>query len=391
MTSSAMSGNDSTTPYPAPPDSRGRSWTNQLAPRHSTRSQPAVLAEPTPRRGSSHDSETVYGIVDRVMSAVIVELEHIWVQERESLPFQAYPKGIVEKEYPGLDGRAETWLQTYDGYDSKRNCWKGISVEMKTEDMLHDPRVGDILKHFGNEKFEKNGQAIKERDESGEGVHILEGTRGRDGRWADVHVPRRPRIGQGFVDVTEGMVSGYVEMSVTVLDRWSTRVVLPKYGDILDKDGSARQLLYAISDIIHGHFKSVLDSKILHHVDSWPGDRRRLEDGKGHAPSTASCNISQWHNPAHTAGTLSTVKLGFLSYRTPEFLTRFTGAEAQVLATLVDDLRAFLKTRLDFTMNALAKMQPFPAYSNDAAKADYGTFDALITCDDGTRAWYRLG
>ncbi|KAJ7750448.1 hypothetical protein DFH07DRAFT_548047 [Mycena maculata] len=255
------------------------------------------------------------------------------------------------------------------------------------------------------------------------------------------------RAGRGFVDAAD-MVSDDGEKPV--LDRWSTRVVLPKYGDTLDKAGSARQLLCAIRDILEGHIESVLDKQILHRdislgnlllspfdfeegvIIDWDLAKRMGELIAGQAtegdsrtgtrvfqsvkvlygspdllkhhdhmddlesiyyvlytilygydlhgnPLQFSGDLALWNDPANTAKTLSTIKLGFLSYRTPESLTRFTGAEAQVLATLVDDLRAFFKTRLDITMNALAKMQTFPAYSYDAANGDYKTFAGIIT------------
>ncbi|KAJ7183232.1 hypothetical protein C8R46DRAFT_939265 [Mycena filopes] len=49
-----------------------------------------------------------------------------------------------------------------------------------------------------------------------------------------------------------------------VVSRWFTRLVLPKYGDTLEKARSARQLLCAIRDIVQGHRDSLGVKGILH-------------------------------------------------------------------------------------------------------------------------------
>ncbi|KAJ7750412.1 hypothetical protein DFH07DRAFT_827647 [Mycena maculata] len=656
-------------PYPGGEPPVGGVGRPSCPPATPPRNQPAVLAEATPHRASSHDSERAYRIVDQVRSAVIVELEHAWVQERENLPFQAYLKGIVEKECPGLDGRAETWLRTYDGYDSERNCWKDIPVATKKEDVLYDPLVqimGDILKHFGNEELEKDGHVIKQRrvrkthrllmphnpdDASkdplksepdislfGTGPSATEETtisvrpsysqmaslwevkvpptfgekeRGQVGAYArevfiqqpnrrfvyvtfmtateirilrfdragcyysrriDYHkeavffvklvvllssfneellgfdtsiywehghrfmrmkpaevfdhetkawkanteellftVDDKPvfsrrtirsrgtvcwsakhkgktyivkdywraqgrakeslflrelagvkgvgqmftyqddresvRAGRGFVDAAD-MVSDDGEKPV--LDRWSTRVVLPKYGDTLDKAGSARQLLCAIRDILEGHIESVLDKQILHRDISlgnlllspfdfeeavlidWDLAKRMREliagqatEGDSRTGTRAfqsvkvlygspdllkhhdhmddlesiyyvlytilhgydlhgnalqfSGNLALWHDPTQNAKSLSNNKRAFLRDFIPEPLTRFNGAEVQILKTLVRDLAEFFKPRLDNVVASLAARESFPAYSYDAAKGDYETFAGIIT------------
>ncbi|KAJ7746333.1 hypothetical protein B0H16DRAFT_1321287 [Mycena metata] len=50
----------------------------------------------------------------------------------------------------------------------------------------------------------------------------------------------------------------------TVLSRWLTRLVLPKYGETLAKVKSAHQLLCAVGDIVQGHRDSLADKGILH-------------------------------------------------------------------------------------------------------------------------------
>ncbi|KAJ7163910.1 hypothetical protein C8R43DRAFT_257704 [Mycena crocata] len=66
---------------------------------------------------------------------------------------------------------------------------------------------------------------------------------------------------RGF-DVEELMTSD--DTRAPVLDRWFTRLVLPKYGDTLEKATSPRQLLYAIQDIVKGHCGGLMERGILH-------------------------------------------------------------------------------------------------------------------------------
>ncbi|KAJ7510460.1 hypothetical protein B0H11DRAFT_1846362 [Mycena galericulata] len=70
------------------------------------------------------------------------------------------------------------------------------------------------------------------------------------------------RAGRGFTKADDIMVSD--RQAQHVLDRWLTRLVLPKYGETLEKARSARQLLCALRDIVAGHFESAVDRGILH-------------------------------------------------------------------------------------------------------------------------------
>ncbi|KAJ7510469.1 hypothetical protein B0H11DRAFT_2269833 [Mycena galericulata] len=135
-------------------------------PRTPPRVQPAVITQATPQRASSHDSEFTYRIVDDVRSAVNVELSAAWVEERDSLPFQAHLQAIADQEYPELDGEINRWLQEYSGYDNEKQRWKHIPADAAKEEVLYDPIVKimqDALKRFGNETHKEGEEIIQER------------------------------------------------------------------------------------------------------------------------------------------------------------------------------------------------------------------------------------
>ncbi|KAJ7075153.1 hypothetical protein B0H15DRAFT_867661 [Mycena belliarum] len=69
------------------------------------------------------------------------------------------------------------------------------------------------------------------------------------------------KAGRGF-DVAEEMFSH--STNLRVLDRSLMRIVLPKYGDTLEKAPSARELLCAVRDIVAGHREASMEKEILH-------------------------------------------------------------------------------------------------------------------------------
>ncbi|KAJ7510464.1 hypothetical protein B0H11DRAFT_2269829 [Mycena galericulata] len=157
-------------PDPAELESSHSLGTDVSAVPSSTRTpprlQPAAIAQDTPQRASSDDSEFVYRIVDDVRSAVNVELSAAWVEEQNSLPFQAHLQAIADQEYPELDGEINRWLQEYSGYDNEKQCWKHIPADAAKEEVLYDPIVKimqDILKGFGNETQKEGEEVIQER------------------------------------------------------------------------------------------------------------------------------------------------------------------------------------------------------------------------------------
>ncbi|KAJ6468351.1 hypothetical protein C8R45DRAFT_467853 [Mycena sanguinolenta] len=111
----------------------------------------APVASATPHRVSSHDSENAYHLIEDIQRAVGIELTGAWMEESDSLPFQAHLEAAVKQEYPGLDDKIGNWLQTYQGYDSVTERWTGIPADPSQESALYDPIVtimSDILKHF---------------------------------------------------------------------------------------------------------------------------------------------------------------------------------------------------------------------------------------------------
>ncbi|KAJ7183240.1 hypothetical protein C8R46DRAFT_1344120 [Mycena filopes] len=120
----------------------------------------------TPHRGSSHDSEAAYRAVEEIKLAVNAELQGAWVEEHDSLPFQAHIQAIVDQEYPNLDQQARDWLETYDGYDNATKSWTDIPVDATKENVLYDPIMKimqAIITDFGQNEQKENGQTIKRR------------------------------------------------------------------------------------------------------------------------------------------------------------------------------------------------------------------------------------
>ncbi|KAF7375254.1 hypothetical protein MSAN_00412100 [Mycena sanguinolenta] len=129
-------------------------------------SSPSV-ASATPHRESSHDSENAYHLIEDIQRAIGIELTGVWVEEPNSLPFQAQLKAAVKEEYPDLDGKIGAWLQTYQGYDSATQRWNAIPADPPQESALYDPIVtimSDILKHFQQTRKKKDGHVTKRRE-----------------------------------------------------------------------------------------------------------------------------------------------------------------------------------------------------------------------------------